>query len=114
MTEPHAAVRDTSRAAARSLTDSALNHLRLLVYGFVRDRPQGATCDETEAALGLRHQTASARLRELFLAGWLFTTEETRLTRSRRPARIAQRRRGNANETHPGNARHLGRHRIWL
>ena len=78
----------TSRAAARSLTDSALTHLRQRVYGFVRDRAQGATCDETEAALGLRHQTASARLRELFLAGWLFTTEETRLTRSRRRARV--------------------------
>jgi hypothetical protein len=106
MTEPHAAVRATSRAAARSLTDSALSHMRLRVYGFVRDRAQGATCDETEAALGLRHQTASAQranlsrfsnvlqrcrlvpycnkqldimlcrpgLRELFLAGWLFTT----------------------------------------
>ena len=60
MTEPHTAVRDTSRAAARSLTDSALSHMRLRVYGFVRDRAQGATCDETEAGLGLRHQTASA------------------------------------------------------
>jgi hypothetical protein len=88
MTEPHTAVRATSRAAARSLTNSALSHMRLRVYGFVRDRAQGATCDETEAGLGLRHQTASARLRELFLAGWLFTTEETRLTRSHRRARV--------------------------
>jgi hypothetical protein len=78
----------TSRAAAESLGDSALTHLRLLVYGFVRDRAQGATCDEAEAALGLRHQTASARLRELFLAGWVFTTGETRLTRARRQARV--------------------------
>jgi hypothetical protein len=79
---------DTSAAAADSLNDSALGRLRRLVLRFVRGRPEGATCDETEVGLALRHQTASARLRELYLDGRVYTTEETRLTRAGRRAHV--------------------------
>ena len=43
------------------------------------------TCDEIEAELGMAHQTASARLTELFQAGKVVRTGR-RLTRSRRSA----------------------------
>lgn len=47
----------------------------------------GATCDEVEEAIGLKHQTASARLRELFLGGRVRRVG-TRLTRSNRKADV--------------------------
>lgn len=79
---------DTSEAAANSLDDADLGFLRGQIWRFIASRPHGATCDETEVALGLRHQTASARLRELFLGGWVFTGDECRLTRSMRRAHV--------------------------
>lgn len=48
----------------------------------------GATCDEVEVALGLRHQTASARLRELVLKGAIKDSGARRLTRSKRKAAV--------------------------
>ena len=46
----------------------------------------GATCDEVECALGLRHQTASARICELSEEGRVADSGERRLTRSGRKA----------------------------
>lgn len=79
---------DTSADAAGSLDESTLSRLRRLVFSHVASQIDGATCDETEVALDLRHQTASARLRELQLGGLVFTTKETRLTRSGRRAHV--------------------------
>lgn len=48
----------------------------------------GATCDEVEDALALRHQTASARIRELYQINLLLKTDRTRPTRSGRKAAV--------------------------
>jgi hypothetical protein len=80
---------DTSEAAASSLDPNVLTELRLRVYQFaLKQEPRGVICDEVETALGMAHQTASARIRELELSGWLVKTEDKRLTRSGRSARI--------------------------
>lgn len=76
---------DTSLAAHESIQDSA---------GVIRDRievrigrtKEGLTCDEVEVQLDLRHQTASARIRELRSEGRIYDTGERRPTRSGRPA----------------------------
>lgn len=79
---------DTSSAAALSMRDQA-QHLRHIVYGWFADRgPQGATCDALEADLGLRHQTASARVHELWAAGKLIRTHARARTRSGRMAAV--------------------------
>jgi hypothetical protein len=80
---------DTSEAAADSLADDQLSRLRLAVFTLVKGRgDRGATCDEVEVELSMRHQTASARIRELVLLGWLVDSERRRLTRSVRFARV--------------------------
>jgi hypothetical protein len=79
---------DTSEAAADSLSDITLTKLRMKVYAFIIGQSDGATCDETEAALDLRHQTVSARIRELSLANRIYDTGRRRRTRSNRTARV--------------------------
>jgi hypothetical protein len=82
---------DTSEAAADSLGEEALRRLRKAIFEWIRTRPlQGATCDEVEVVLNLRHQTASARIRELVLDGFIYDTGARRQTRSRRSARVYQ------------------------
>jgi hypothetical protein len=77
----------TSAAAAHSVATIA-NTVRGRVLGFIRDRgEQGATDDEVEEALDLRHQTASARRRELYLLGEIRPIGE-RHTRSGRRAKV--------------------------
>ncbi|NNG46551.1 MAG: hypothetical protein HKM86_05470 [Deltaproteobacteria bacterium] len=78
---------DTSGAAADSMLP-VVNALQGKVLAFVSSCPSGATCDEVEVGLGLRHQTASARLRELYLLGRLYQTDAKRRTRSGRKARV--------------------------
>lgn len=79
---------DTSAAAAGSLREPDLATLRGAIYSFIAGSPRGATCDEIEVALNLRHQTASARLRELQLSGWVLTNKDIRRTRSARWAHV--------------------------
>jgi predicted ArsR family transcriptional regulator len=79
---------DTSAAAADSLDDDVLGRLRQSIYRLLKNSPAGRTCDEIEELLGLRHQTASARLRELQLGGWIQASNHKRLTRSGRQARV--------------------------
>lgn len=81
---------DTSQAAAESLSSEDLNRLQALILAHVADRGGGATCDEVEVGLHLRHQTASARIREMCLKDWLYDTGMRRPTRSRRTARVYQ------------------------
>jgi len=59
--------RDTSAEAAGSIKHRAAN-LRSHILAFICEH-RGSSCDRIEDELGLRHQTASARVRELFLAG---------------------------------------------
>ncbi len=55
----------TSIAAAQDAAPNAQQD-RGRIYEFIRQRGiYGATCDEVEVALGLKHQTASARLAEM-------------------------------------------------
>jgi hypothetical protein len=76
----------TSKAAAESI-EKDTNRLRKLVFEEIRDAGScGLTCDEVEARLDLRHQTASARVRELALAGQIIDSELKRKTRSGRAA----------------------------
>jgi Fic family protein len=76
---------ETSRQAAKEITLAA-GTLRRLIYTFIKEQ-NGATCDEAEVALNLRHQTASARITELRLAGKLRPIG-TRATRSGRQADV--------------------------
>lgn len=85
---PHVRTSDTSLEAARSMVEIAPTH-RLAVFSFLVSRgDRGATDDEIERALGLRHQSASARRRELVQAGLVEETEERRKTRSGRTATV--------------------------
>jgi hypothetical protein len=80
------AVADTSEAAADSVaTGAAL--LRERVYRVIAER-DGATCDEVEAQIDGRHQTVSARVRELVQLGRIVDTGQRRPTRSGRAARV--------------------------
>ncbi len=84
--EPPSVGVDTSQEAASRVE---ANNLARLVLRFIRHRgDEGATCDEIEVETGLRHQTASARCRELELAGRIDKTPTKRPTRSGRAARV--------------------------
>lgn len=83
---------DTSQAAAASVDAASL---RAEVFSVIDSSgAYGATCDEVEAALGMRHQTASARVYELAGKGGklkkceprIADTGRRRLTRARRKA----------------------------
>ena len=81
----------TSFEAAESL--KAPENIREIVFIFVHTcRSRGATCEEVEKALNLKHQTASARLWELCGNGKhdkrIIKTEERRKTTSGRFARV--------------------------
>ena len=82
---------DTSEAAAMSKRSSAPTDRAEILAIFEGEdvgEPEGFTCDEIEAITGLRHQTASARIRELVLMDRLCVTEQRRPTRSGRTARV--------------------------
>lgn len=83
---PHVAGSDTSKAAADAIKESA-DSIRRKVYNLIGSS-RGLTCDEVEAITNLRHQTASARIRELVLQGRLYDSKERRATRSGRMAAV--------------------------
>lgn len=85
---PFAAGSATSAEAAESIEGSAAS-LRSRVLRFIIERGD-ATCDEVEEALGLRHQTASARVYELVRSGRVIRTERRRRTRSGRNADVLE------------------------
>lgn len=76
---------ETSEDAAASMVPSAAT-LRAQIEHYMQRLP--STCDEIEVALSLRHQTASARIRELVLQGRLRDSDHVRDTRSGRSAVI--------------------------
>jgi hypothetical protein len=85
---PSAAGSDTSAAAAASVKKK-LGGLHRQIYKLVKERGlDGCTCDEVEQLLDLRHQTASARIRELRDKKKLIDTGRRRRTRSNRPAAV--------------------------
>lgn len=85
---PFARERETSRDAAISMLPHT-HTLRRKVYELIKGRGErGITCDEVEVLLDLRHQTASARIRELYLQKLIARTGRRRITRSGRGADI--------------------------
>lgn len=75
---------ETSREAAQSIRGCAGKLAAQVLAEIVR--LNGATCDEIEVSLSMKHQTASARMRELALAKQIVESGEKRLTRSNRNA----------------------------
>ena len=63
-TPAHVRNSETSRDAAVSIQDKVPT-LQRKVLECIRAMPAGLTCDEVESILDLRHQTCSARFREL-------------------------------------------------
>ena len=55
---------ETSKDAAESIKDK-INGMCLEVLRCVRSHEEGLTCDQVEEILGMKHQTASARLNDL-------------------------------------------------
>lgn len=72
--------RDTSIAAAESIAELT-PQLRAQIFEQIRLR-EGATCDELEISLDLKHQTASARVHELMKEGKIVDSGERRPTSS--------------------------------
>jgi hypothetical protein len=85
---PHVAGCDTSAAAADSLDGLPVTALRAAVLKAIAAAPQGLTCDQVETRLALRHQTASARIRELSIMGMIEDSGRRDRTRSGRSARV--------------------------
>lgn len=78
----------TSKAAATSIEPTS-GTLRAIVLAFIRGRgASGATCEEVEIALGMKHQTASARMRELAQAKLIVENGKRRTTSSGRAAAV--------------------------
>lgn len=85
-TPPHVDGSDTSHDAAESI-ESKAQALRSKIYKIIKEQqPPGVTCWEIERHMGLRHQTASARIRELVLKGKLRDSGFRRKTDTRRDA----------------------------
>jgi len=79
---------DTSEAAAASV-DETTPYLRRRVFDYISARgAEGATCDEVEGALDMRHQTASPRVNELAGRGAIVDSGRRRKTRSGRSAAV--------------------------
>jgi len=88
-TAPYVVGSDTSEEAAESLSPQLLNRLESIVLRCIRMAGlRGATDDEIEVACGLRHQTASARRRELVKRGLVGDSTSRRFTRSGRRATV--------------------------
>jgi len=83
---PYARGSDTSFNAAASV-EELTGRLRRQVYSAIdKYGDRGLTCDEVEVALGLRHQTASARINELSNRAFIIDSGRRRKTRSGRDA----------------------------
>lgn len=77
---------DTSRQASQDIKDATAS-LRDRVFREIKDaHVVGATDDELEKVLDMRHQTCSARRRELVLLGYIVDSGRRRRTRSGRSA----------------------------
>lgn len=85
---PHVAGSDTSQEAAEAIKPS-VGRLKREVFAVVkRSGSIGITCDAIEADTAMRHQSCSARVRELVLEGRIHDSGERRKTRSGRAARV--------------------------
>lgn len=78
-------LQETSLQAHRSQKDKAPTDC-MVVYNRLRKYPRGATCDRLEQALGMSHQTTSARLNDLARRGKIVDSGRREKTRTGRPA----------------------------
>jgi predicted ArsR family transcriptional regulator len=84
---PYVRGSETSREAAESLSERALNRQQGTILAFLRDRgTEGATADEIEAHLPLIGDAIRPRLLELLAYGRVRRTTEKRPTRKGRAA----------------------------
>jgi hypothetical protein len=79
---------DTSKAAADTIQPDTARQKREILDFIGRFPTTGATCDEVEWGLGIRHQTASARISELKAAGRIIDSGARRPTASGRKAAV--------------------------
>jgi hypothetical protein len=78
-------LQETSIRAHESQKDKApLDRVRL--SDRIRKYPTGITCDRLEGLLGMKHQTASARLRDLAIAGKIVDSGRRETTSTGRKA----------------------------
>jgi hypothetical protein len=84
---PHCGV-DTSIAAADSVAEHTPNLRAIVLQAIVAKGTHGATRDELAAELGYIINTILPRVWELMKAGRIKETEQRRLTRSGRMARL--------------------------
>lgn len=92
------AERDVTRRFHRGDHQSALAHqsiepkktaMQKQIHAFITEcGPKGATCAEVEKALGLKHQTASARCTELRKDGQIFCNGLKRAAVGGQPGRV--------------------------
>ena len=81
--------RETSLEAYKSQKGKApVDAAKILAYIIKEDQSDGATCDEIEVSLSLSHQTASARVRDLFQGGLIVDSGIRRKTRTGRKATV--------------------------
>ena len=85
---PHVAGSDTSRAAAEAIRPLAPRQQDRALASISARHSDGMTCDEVEMALGMSHQTASARVRDLVKAGAIVDSGKRRPTRTGRKAAV--------------------------
>jgi len=82
---------DTSKAAAVDVAPLT-GAMRIKVYEWASGNPYrvayGFTADEAEINLEMKHQTCSARIRELVQLGFIVDSGRRRDTSSGRPARV--------------------------
>jgi hypothetical protein len=83
-TPPHVN-KATSWAAAVSMK-TVVSYLGQIVLDVIEALPDGATCEEVEDIVAGKHQTVSARIRELVLMNKLYDTGVTRQNKSGRKA----------------------------
>lgn len=90
-TAPYVKGSETSKAAAKSI-EHRLGLDAQRVFRAISAAPYGRTCSELEAQLGMRHQTASARIKGLLDEGRIEPSGQKRETDSGRRANVYVRR----------------------
>ena len=80
-TPPHEDARTSKEAAEKVLPK--INQMHARIFRFLRNQgAYGSIDDEGEVALEMKHQTYTARRRELVLMGFVVPNGKTRKTRS--------------------------------
>jgi predicted Rossmann fold nucleotide-binding protein DprA/Smf involved in DNA uptake len=85
---PYAPQSATSKAAAKAHASPAQIQAEQVFTAIARTKGDGLTCDQIEEALGMSHQSASARITALVDDGRVVRTPRTRKTRSGHKASV--------------------------